>query len=75
MKSEEFSRIFGKRSKFRSGAMGVVTIRCPNTGQDISTGIDTDQASFDRLPDVRIRGVPFAGLNIRGGNASRTWSS
>jgi hypothetical protein len=32
--------------------MGIVMIRCPNTGRDISTGIDTDQASFDRLPDV-----------------------
>jgi hypothetical protein len=43
--------------------MGVVTIRCPNTGRDISTGIDTDQASFDRLPDVLSHSrCPMCGL-------------
>jgi hypothetical protein len=43
--------------------MGVVMIRCPNTGRDISTGIDTDQASFDRFPDVLSHSrCPMCGL-------------
>ena len=32
--------------------MGTVMIRCPGTGEDISTGIETDSLSFARLPDV-----------------------
>jgi hypothetical protein len=35
--------------------MGVVTIRCPNTGRDVTTGIETDSASFSQLPDVLAR--------------------
>jgi endogenous inhibitor of DNA gyrase (YacG/DUF329 family) len=32
--------------------MGVVMIKCPTTGRDVTTGIDTDQITFDGLPDV-----------------------
>jgi len=32
--------------------MAVVTIKCPHTGEQVSTGIETDQASFDGFPDV-----------------------
>ncbi len=32
--------------------MGVLMIRCPATGVEISTGIETDQTSLDRFPDV-----------------------
>jgi hypothetical protein len=35
------------------GHMSVVVIRCPTTGRTISTGIETDQSTFDKLPDVR----------------------
>lgn len=43
--------------------MGVVMIRCPNTGRDVPTGIDTDQASFDRAPDVLSHSrCPICGL-------------
>lgn len=31
--------------------MGVLMIRCPNTGREVSTGIDIDHGSFARLPD------------------------
>ena len=32
--------------------MGIVMIRCPTSGQPISTGIETDTDSFTRFPDV-----------------------
>ena len=35
--------------------MSVVMIRCPDTGEDISTGIDTDSRTFLRLPRVTSR--------------------
>ncbi len=30
--------------------MSVIMVKCPNTGRELSTGIETDQAGFDRLP-------------------------
>jgi len=30
--------------------MGVITILCPKTGQQVSTGIQMDQASFRAMP-------------------------
>lgn len=35
-----------------ANTVGEVVIRCPNTGQEVSTGIETDKESFDRLSDV-----------------------
>jgi hypothetical protein len=35
--------------------MSVVMIRCPETGEEISTGIDTDSRTFRRLPHVASR--------------------
>jgi hypothetical protein len=35
--------------------MSMITIKCPNTGLEIPTGIDTDSLSFSRLPDVPAR--------------------
>jgi hypothetical protein len=34
------------------GAMSMLMIRCPQTGQAVSTGIETDPDSFKRIPDV-----------------------
>jgi hypothetical protein len=31
----------------------VVMVRCPNTGRELSTGIEMDAATFERLPDIR----------------------
>ena len=31
--------------------MGLLKIRCPETGHDVSTGIEIDPESFARLPD------------------------
>ena len=31
--------------------MGVIMIRCPHTGLAVSTGIETDDETFDALPD------------------------
>jgi hypothetical protein len=30
--------------------MGVITILCPKTGRQVSTGIEMDQASFQAMP-------------------------
>ena len=35
--------------------MGAVMIRCPRTGQPVSTEIETEPAVFSRLPEVRAR--------------------
>jgi hypothetical protein len=33
--------------------MSVVLIRCPTTGRELSTGIETDASTFEQLPDIR----------------------
>jgi len=30
--------------------MGTLMVRCPRTGQDFSSGIETDRLSFERTP-------------------------
>jgi hypothetical protein len=35
--------------------MGTVMIRCPHTGQAVSTEIETEPAVFSRLPEVAAR--------------------
>ncbi len=35
--------------------MGVVMIRCPRTGDEVSTGLEMDQATWDGLPVVPSR--------------------
>ena len=43
--------------------MGVVMIKCPNTGKDISTGIETDASSFAHVGDVLAHSpCPLCGL-------------
>jgi hypothetical protein len=43
--------------------MGIVMIRCPTTGREISTGIETDAASFAAVPDVLAHSpCPWCGL-------------
>jgi hypothetical protein len=55
----KFDWPFAKRplaSAFLAAAPGqengvsVIMVKCPNTGRELSTGIETDQAGFDRLP-------------------------
>ena len=31
----------------------VVMVRCPTTGRELSTGVEMDAATFERLPDSR----------------------
>jgi hypothetical protein len=31
----------------------VVMVRCPTTGRELSTGVEMDAATFERLPDIR----------------------
>jgi hypothetical protein len=33
--------------------VSVVMVRCPNTGRELSTGVEMDAATFERLPDIR----------------------
>jgi len=35
--------------------MGVITIQCPRTGKQVSTGIEIDRPHFERLRDTRYR--------------------
>jgi hypothetical protein len=35
------------------GAMGVITILCPRTGKQVSTGIEIDRLHFDRMRETR----------------------
>jgi hypothetical protein len=37
------------------GPMASVMIRCPNSRREIYTGIETDEASFAKLPEVLSR--------------------
>ena len=30
----------------------VVMVRCPTTGRELSTGVEMDAATFERLPDI-----------------------
>ena len=32
--------------------MSIIMIRCPNTGEEISTGIETDTRGFSQLPNI-----------------------
>jgi hypothetical protein len=49
--------------------MGAVMIKCPNTGRDISTGIETDATSFAHVGDVLAHSrCPLCGLEHAGGN-------
>ena len=33
----------------------VVMVRCPATGRELSTGVEMDAETFERLPDIRSR--------------------
>ena len=50
-------------------SMGAILIRCPTTDQLIPVGINTDQESFESLPNVVARAIrcPHCGKN-------HTWS-
>jgi hypothetical protein len=41
--------------RLRQGRMSVLMIRCPATGQAISTGIETDQNNLNKIPNVLAR--------------------
>jgi hypothetical protein len=32
--------------------MGVLMLRCPTTGRGFATGVNTDEATFKRMPDA-----------------------
>ncbi len=35
--------------------MGTIIFRCPVTGQEYASGIEIDDASFLRLPDIKMK--------------------
>ena len=44
--------------------MGILKVRCPETGREVSTGIEIDPQSFASLPDKLTPSTcPFCGLD------------
>ena len=44
--------------------MGILKVRCPETGREVSTGIEIDPQSFASLPDkLTLSTCPFCGLD------------
>ncbi|MCL4767032.1 MAG: hypothetical protein KJZ80_12405 [Hyphomicrobiaceae bacterium] len=35
--------------------MGTIIFRCPSTGREYVSGLEIDEASFRRLPDIRMK--------------------
>jgi len=49
--------------------LSIVMVRCPNTGRELSTGIEMVTATFEKLPDIRSHmKCPACGLD-------HTWST
>jgi hypothetical protein len=49
--------------------LSTVMVRCPNTGRELSTGVEMDEATFKRLADIRSQiKCPACGLD-------HTWST
>lgn len=52
----------------RGSAMGTIILRCPITGREYASGIEIDEASFLRLPDIKMKSrCPHCGTD-------HTWS-
>jgi hypothetical protein len=49
--------------------VSVVLGRCPNTGRELSTGVEMDAATFERLPDIRSQ------ITCLVCNLDHTWSA
>ena len=44
--------------------VSVVMVRCPNTGRELSTGVEMDEATFEHLSDIRTQMMcPICGLD------------
>ena len=44
--------------------MGILKVRCPETGREVSTGIEIDPQSFAALPDkLPVSNCPLCGLD------------
>ena len=44
--------------------MGVLKVRCPESGREVSTGIEIDPQSFAALPDkLPVSNCPLCGLD------------
>jgi hypothetical protein len=39
-------------SRIREDSMGLLMLRCPTTGRGFDAGVDTDETTFERLPDT-----------------------
>ena len=48
--------------------MGMVMIKCPDTGQVVPTGIEIERITFVRLPDIEVR------MNCPACGAEHLWS-
>jgi hypothetical protein len=52
----------------RERAMSMVMIRCPKTGAEVPTGLETDASSFASLPEVETE------VSCRSCGAVHTWT-
>ncbi len=44
--------------------MGTIIFQCPITGRDYASGIEIDEASFLRLPDIKMKArCPYCGAD------------
>ena len=37
--------------------MGTIILRCPKTGEEYASSIEMDEASFIRLPDIKVKAL------------------
>ncbi len=45
----------GNCSGVNGGSVGVLLIKCPVTGKEFSTGIETDKRSLELIPDTVVQ--------------------
>lgn len=68
-----FSPVMGAQAAgTEEGLLHTLMIRCPQTGQSISTGFETDENSFSQTPDVLTHTrCPVCVLDTHGGSGRR----
>ena len=54
--------------------VSVLMFRCPNTGRELSTGIEMDAATFERLPDIRSQIKCLFAISIMPGQRAKRGS-
>lgn len=59
---------YSQEAAHRNITMGTIILRCPITGREYASNIETDEATFLRLPDIKMTAhCPHCGVD-------HTWS-